>query len=181
VRSRTVGPADTIAVLQVSLRVDGVDVGYRSNITGKSGNSKAFSPTVSLHASFPRSHMHRRTNQSQPTADAQGVANMTAFQFAAAAELPEEGAPATSLDFDVGKITVTVNRTVQGARKQLTALKNISNTSAQAPKLGDGKKWFLAPSLHATGGPATKAQMNFTPFHWIDVRPGQCRTSSLAC
>jgi hypothetical protein len=105
-------------------------------------------------------------------ADTTSIATMKRFQFAAAAELPESDSPATNLDFDVGRIVVKVCHIVKGARKAGTGDKHriFDAANAQAPKLGDGKKWFLGPSLHATDGPVAQKQMHWSKHHWAKVQ-----------
>jgi hypothetical protein len=61
-------------------------------------------------------------------------------------------------------------RTTAGAPAPPRDRQNDSTGRAKAPKLAEGKKWFLSPSLHATDGPAAQTQMSWSQFQWHDVR-----------
>lgn len=72
------------------------------------------------------------------------------FKFAAAPQ--EEDTKAQSLDFKEGCIVIRADQVMYAGRKINKATTQYNNASVKVPKLPEGKKFFMAPSLTTTSG-----------------------------
>lgn len=89
------------------------------------------------------------------------------FKFAAA---PEDGnTKAQSLDFKEGRIVVTIDQVFNAGPRLESAPSQYNNAGAKVPKLPEGKKFFLAPSLTTTSG-GTHTSQGFSNIQYTTVR-----------